>query len=233
MIQYGGNDQTGDGSKNNPYATLDKIAEPGIIQRGYSYDVSLGNGTYQLTVKLFNLDCNNEINLMGNKQNTILKVNGLYSNNAGGSKEYEVNIYRLVWEGTYGWYNSISLNTPLAIYNVVFKVTGVWDYGYFSALGKIVIKNSISIGQEIKLRKNETTILLTNCCGNFTSGYITDKSDWDYQTNYITATSLSVNPETYEIINSESIWKNKGTGKNPDGTPANLGVYGGTYSWEK
>lgn len=227
-----GNDQTGDGSKNNPYATLDKIAEAGIIQKGYSYDVSLGNGTYQLTTKIFELNCNNEINLMGNKQNTILKVDGLYRNSGGGSKEYDVNIYRLVWEGIYGWYNSISLNTPLTIYNVVFKVTGVWDYGYFSAGGPIVIKNSISIGQEIKLRKNRTTVLLTNCCGNFTSGYETVQSDWNYQTNYIT-TGLGVNSENYQITSSESIWKNKGTGKNPDGTQANLGVYGGTYSWEK
>ena len=31
-------------------------------------------------------------------------------------------------------------------------------------------------------------------------------------------------------ITSEG-WKNAGTGTNPDGTKANIGVYGGKYSW--
>lgn len=35
--------------------------------------------------------------------------------------------------------------------------------------------------------------------------------------------------EEYKIT-SEG-WKNTGTGTNPDGTQANIGVYGGKYSW--
>ena len=57
-------------------------------------------------------------------------------------------------------------------------------------------------------------------------------ADWDYQTNYITS-SPQVNTITYEITEDENVWKNVGTGTNPDGTQANLGVYGGEYSWEE
>ena len=38
---------------------------------------------------------------------------------------------------------------------------------------------------------------------------------------------------TYQITDNESVWKNVGTGTNPDGTQANLGVYGGEFSWEE
>ena len=47
----------------------------------------------------------------------------------------------------------------------------------------------------------------------------------------ITATP-KVNNTTYEITDDESKWKNVGTGTNTDGSQANLGVYGGKYSWE-
>ena len=72
---------------------------------------------------------------------------------------------------------------------------------------------------------------MTNCYGGYSSGYGTNNSSWDYHTNYITY-SPSVNSTTYRITDSESVLKNEGTGTNPDGTVANLGVYGGTYSWD-
>lgn len=41
-------------------------------------------------------------------------------------------------------------------------------------------------------------------------------------------TNITLNEE-YEITSDG--WKNTGTGTNPDGTQANIGVYGGKYSW--
>lgn len=85
-----GNDTTGDGTKEKPYSTLDKIAESGIVEKGKSYGVILKSGKYELTEKIFNLDYGGEINIIGDRQNTILKVNGIYSNQGGGKSTYNV-----------------------------------------------------------------------------------------------------------------------------------------------
>ena len=55
---------------------------------------------------------------------------------------------------------------------------------------------------------------------------------WNYKTNYITNYDPKVDLTTYRITDDEEKWKNVGTGTNPDGSQANLGVYGGEYSWE-
>ena len=81
------------------------------------------------------------------------------------------------------------------------------------------------------LRTAEGPIKLTNCYGGYTSGYGTTDDTWNYKTNYITSTP-KVDSITYKITDDESKWKNVGTGMNPDGSQANLGVYGGEYSWE-
>ena len=57
-----GNDTTGNGSTGKPYATLDKIADSGIIEKGKTYGIVLNDGNYELTEKIFNLECNNSSN---------------------------------------------------------------------------------------------------------------------------------------------------------------------------
>ena len=42
-------------------------------------------------------------------------------------------------------------------------------------------------------------------------------------------TNVTYNSSTYQITSSG--WEHAGTGTNPDGTQANIGVYGGKYSW--
>ncbi len=54
--------------------------------------------------------------------------------------------------------------------------------------------------------------------------------DWLGPLNYIT-NQPKIDPETYRIIDDESIWKGKG--QNPDGSTCDLGLYDGEYSWEK
>ena len=104
--------------------------------------------------------------------------------------------------------------------------------GGILCLPKCTINNCISVGNNtINIRCDVGETTLTNSYGRFSSGYGTTDANWNYQTNYIT-TAPQVNSTTYQIIESESIWKNVGTGTNPDGTKANLGVYGGEYSWE-
>lgn len=229
-----GNDTTGDGSNNKPYSTLDKIAESGIIEKGKSYGVVLKNGEYQLTEKIFNLDYDREINIIGNKQKTILKVKEIYSNYSGGKGGYNVNFYRLIWDGNNcNNPNVIGPKTEMNLYNIAFKNIASNGYSYFfPTVEAYKINNStLPNNPSCMLRTAEGPIKLTNCYGGFTSGYSTTDDTWNYKTNYITSTP-KVDNTTYKITDDESKWKNVGTGTNPDGSQANLGVYGGEYSWE-
>ena len=239
-----GNDTTGDGSNNKPYSTLDKIAESGIIENGYSYGIILREGIYNLTTKMFELNCNKTVNIIGQKQNTILKVNGIYPNGhsngiQGGKTTYVLNLYRLIWDGdNYNKNNTIDTCTSINLYNVAFinlKTDGWTSYfcPYSSKKDTKHTLNNCTLGLNVKsmLRTTNGEIQLTNCYGGFTSGYDTTDNTWNYKTNYITSTP-KVNSTTYEITDDESKWKNVGTGLNTDGSQANLGVYGGEYSWE-
>ena len=232
-----GNDTTGNGTKEKPYSTLDKIAESGIIEKGKSYGVVLKNGEYELTEKVFNLDYDREINIIGDKQNTILKVNAIYPNSSVGKGKggYEVNFYRLVWDGNNcASYNTIMPQTEMNLHNIAFRNIASNGYSYFDPMvGAYKINNStLPNNPSNMLRTNDGGIIqLTNCYGGFTSGYSTTDDTWNYKTNYITSTP-KVDSTTYKITDDESKWKNVGTGMNPDGSQANLGVYGGEYSWD-
>ena len=229
-----GNDTTGNGTKEKPYSTLDKIAESGIIEKGKSYGVVLKNGEYELTERIFNLDYDREINIIGNKQKTILKVKEIYSNYSGGKGGYNVNFYRLIWDGNNcNNPNVIAPKTEMNLYNIAFKNIASNGYSYFFPTVEVYkINNSTLPNNPSKmLRTYNGPIQLTNCYGGFTSGYSTTDDTWNYKTNYITSTP-KVDSTTYKITDDESKWKNVGTGTNPDGSQANLGVYGGEYSWE-
>ena len=225
-----GNDTTGNGTNENPYATLDKIADSGIIENGYSYGVVLEDGTYTLTNKMFNLTCNKSINIIGNKEKTILSVTTIYPNQGGGSTNYSVNLYRLIWDGNNNRNsNTISLHTEINFYSVVFNNIASNGYSYFN--GYKMTLNNCTITKEANkmLRTTAGPIKLTNCYGGFTSGYGTSDSDWDYQTNRILSSYIL--GSDYSITEDESVWKDVGTGTDPDGSQADLGVYGGEYSW--
>jgi len=196
--------------------------------------IVLKNGEYELTERIFNLDYDGEINIIGNKQKTILKVNGIYSNYSGGKGGYCVNFYRLIWDGNNcNNPNVIMPKTEMNLYNIAFKNIASNGYSYFNPMvGAYKINNStLPNNPSNMLRTAEGPIKLTNCYGRITSGYATTDDMWNYQTNYITATP-KVNNTTYEITDDESKWKNVGTGTNTDGSQANLGVYGGKYSWD-
>ena len=231
-----GNDKTGNGTKANPYSTLDKIAESRIIEKGKSYGVVLKNGEYELTEKIFNLDYDGEINIIGDRQNTILKVNGIYSNYSGGKGGYCVNFYRLIWDGNNcNNANVIMPKTEMNLYNIAFKNIASNGYSYFDPMTGTSYKINNSVlpnNPSCMLRTSDGGIIqLTNCYGGYTSGYGTTDNTWNYKTNYITSTP-KVDSTTYKITDDESKWKNVGTGMNPDGSQANLGVYGGEYSWD-
>lgn len=226
-----GSDTSGDGSIEKPYASLDRISNTGVITKGYSYGIILGNGNYNLTTKMCELNCDKSINIIGQKNKTVLKVTELYANNGAGSSAYTINIYRLIWNGE-DHVNTIFTRTPLNFYNVVFKMNFLQaSVSYFISRNKYNFYNC-TITEKVGnlLRTDIGKINLTNCYGGFTSGFGTTDSSWNYQTNRIVNNYQLT--EDYKITENEGLWKRVGTGQNPDQTQANLGVYGGTYSWE-
>ncbi len=236
-----GNDDEGNGSSESPYQTLDKIAESGIIENGYTYGIILKSGTYTLSTKIFELNCNKSINIFGNREKTILNVTSLYPNSSGGSTNYNINLYRLIWHGTKAETNGIFLKTSVYFYNIVFDM----DFTE-AATSYFLTYNSTYTFKNCTLPTNVASLLrsyrgydktpsgyiyLTNCYGGFQTSIWGINSNWNYQTNYITSTP-QVDSTTYRITEDSSIWKDVGTGEDLDESPADLGVYGGEYSWE-
>ena len=233
-----GNDSNGDGTSEKPYATLNKLTETGIIIKGVSYNIYLQDGQYDLPSEIIDLNCNKSIKIFGNKEKTILNLphDGVGANSGGGGKkDYSLEFNKMIMK-----LNSTNRNNywccanSITFNNIVFDSKVQFDYGFIiinTTDSTAKFNNCISIGNAIKIRTDgKLTLTLTNCYGTFTSGYKTTQSQWDYKTNYIT-TSPQVDSSTYKITEDESKWKNVGTGTNPDGSKANLGVYGGEYSW--
>ncbi len=231
-----GNDTIGEGSKEKPYKTLDKVSEAGIIENKYSYVIILMDGTYEMTKKMCDLDCNKEIHIIGDKEKTVLLVNTLYPNYTGGKDNYTISFYRLIWRATQCEdHNAIHPSIGINFYNVVFDIQyDSASYSYINpAINPFRLYNCVLNRKVANFFRDDTNVglQLTNCYGGFTSGYGTNDNVWNYQTNYITYTPQL--DEKYRITDDENVWKNKGTGTNLDGSQANLGVYGGEYSWEK
>ena len=168
-------------------------------------------------------------------------MGSLYGNKGGGSTNYRVNLYRLVWNATSAEPdNTIYLRTDLSFYNVAFKFNFIAvSYSYFITWNSTYkfVNCTMPTAVTNNLRSYDGDfkpfgyIYLINCYGGFTTSRYGINSDWNYKTNYITSTPR-IDDTTYRITDSEEIWKNVGTGINLDGTQANLGVYGGEYSWE-
>lgn len=230
-----GNDITGNGTQDNPYLTLDKIKEAGIIENGYSYAIVLMNGEYTLTTKIFDLNCNKNINIIGNRRRTILNVGSMFNNSGKGTANYSINFYRLIWNFVQRSTQGLNCKTTTTYHNVAF-VNNVNDdnWGFFTSFYNNILEfeNCTSIGKYGEgLRANEGGAKVTNCYGKF-SVHGANNLKIDENTNYIT-NEPKVDNSTYQITDSENLWKNKGIGTNPDGSQANFGVYGGEYSWEE
>ena len=241
-----GNDITGCGTEDMPYQTLNKISETGIIETGIKYNIYLKEGEYLLTEDLYNLDCNKEINIYGQKEKTILNVGSIFgTSQPEGSEKYCLNLYRLVWKGFESTTNTILVKTPMKLYNIAFVFTFTKNNiagGYFVDTNGIYMQNCTltkrfygaagGIWKESDSGFIRGINKIINSYGGFKSGYATIDSMWNYKTNYITNYDPKVDLTTYRITDDEEKWKNVGTGTNPDGSQANLGVYGGEYSWE-
>ena len=227
-----GSDSTGDGSKEKPYKTLNFISQNGIITTNYSYAIILKDGTYELTENIFNLNCNKEINIIGNRQNTTLSVKNIFGSAYPGGKSYPVNIYRLIWDANgYGGTNTIFPNNKLSLYSVLLTNIKEASYGYFIAAngGEYLYNCTVNNNCAVTCRDNCGTLQLTNCYGYFYKGL--GPGNFNYKTNRILGKGTYILDSNYQITEDESLWKNVGTGNDLDETKTDLGIYGGSYSW--
>ena len=244
-----GNDITGDGSTKNPYQSITKaqtVAMDGnavYIRKG-TYDLSsTGNGLYESKHKL---------TFIGEPNGTIIISDGTKNtgrDNHAAAFKTDCSVYNIIFKYTAGnrttnyscalignghdmssdqygnFYNCVFISTDKApapcytnksIYvqfkNCSFIIPNDFqkDYTYNNGDGDA---NDHTIWINCAISKNlyttgrtSTTITSTTCIGN-----------------------VNISNSDYNITSDG--WQNIGTGTNPDGTQANLGVYGGQFAW--
>lgn len=230
-----GNDLVADGSEINPYKSIPKaqeVAEDGnaiYIKKG-TYDLSsTGNGLWEGKHK---------ISFIGEPNGTVIISDGTKNS----ARDNHV----------------AAFETDCKVYNIIFKYTvGGRSTNYSSAFvgnGKMVYKqygsfyNCVFVSSDKApapcYSNGDINVKFNNCSfiipDNFQATYCY------YGTDYTEFTNCAVSKDIYKgsktslgsvkflnddySINSEG-WSNIGTGSNPDGTQANIGVYGGEFAW--
>ena len=214
-----GDDTTGDGTENNPFKTLNRIATTGVIETGYSYGVILADGHYDMTASLFTLNCDDSIHIWGNNERTVIDVKNVIVATSG---NYTINLYECVWNVATTDYNVLQIYSDvfLNFYNVVITATNYipWDCFHSGHYNFYNCTNAASYNRRSFYR---AVYYLENCYGN-----------WNVDSNYTQTCYITSTPQlsdTYEITDDDSVWV--GTGENEDGSPTDLGVYGGEYAW--
>lgn len=229
-----GSDESGNGTNNLPYKTLAKVASNGL-NSNITYGIVLNNGSYYLDDEMFTTGCTKIIKIIGKKENTTLNLKQIGTNyTSGGNGQYTIEIYRTICTSTDSTLNHINTINSMNFYNVVFNITGAYGDGYLAPRGGSVTLNNCTLTSNVPafIRTSMTSgyIRLTNCYGGFNSGYGTANTNWNYANNIVTSTPI-INNATYEITDTINKWENSGNGFDLDGTIADIGVYGGTYSW--
>jgi hypothetical protein len=226
-----GSDITGDGSLENPYKTLDKIA--GLSDKTFDA-IKLAEGTYYINKNYMSDYKNGELSIIGENQKTKLVFQPAYSrfmfDGIGGNGYFAVDnatdIYNLIVEnkGANAYANYFYIYGNLNVYNVVFDNLYQVQYRtFFSKTGVTNFYNSMFLDNDQRNWFNGTETSIINSYGNYS--YYGDKPG-------LIKTSIFETPniDSSYNINSNN-WQNAGTGENPDGTRANIGIYGGQYSW--
>ncbi|MHC1682549.1 MAG: Ig-like domain-containing protein [Clostridiaceae bacterium] len=227
-----GNDTTGDGSENAPYATLTKASS--IVNQDNVCIYVTGEGTYNATTLASLLKTNYQVSYVvknGLEGKVILNLSATSSSAMTMTKMNSINGFIIK---KYGADNRIyeyfadEATINLEFNNCVFDVIGIYpaEYPIFTggSSGCRVINlnyNNCSFIPQFGLNQSDARIVqgkFTNCAA-VKSGFIRQS----YNLN------AAIFDSSYNITSNG--WKNTGTGTNPDGSQANLGVYGGQFAW--
>lgn len=228
-----GDDATADGTAKKPYKTLEGAIEQ-VTNEEYSYCFKLGNGTYEQGRWIRETKCMNQITVIGNGKSTRLVTVEEFSTQISGPTDIckcSFIYMDFIWDdtGKGSTFNRHGLKTDVKFYNILFDLS-VTDYtsSYLYTEALIEMTNCSMTKPVVNfIYKYIGQLKFTNCYGPFKSGDLTSQEDWDYKTNLIVnEAKLDSN---YSI--TEGNWENAGTGKNPNGTQAHIGVYGGEFAW--
>ena len=246
-----GSDEIGDGSKDNPYKTLQvalNYASRGdalYLRKGtytiraihYIFDKKgvdlIGEGYYS------NIIIQGNINAYGQYLNGNIE-NNFYMLRFSVDENYASNATDTRFLYTIGQHSSRTTTYDFGIYNCIFEdAYGILSTQFFSFDGtysfdvniaKLDIKNSAFYSSGdiniFNISASQSVINKINVVNVATStSKITPVSSESFKTNLVNV----LFDEKYNIT-SEG-WRNTGTGTNPDGTQAHIGVYGGEFAW--
>jgi hypothetical protein len=231
-----GSDGSGDGSESNPYQTFLK---------GYNESTN-GDALYLIGNKNTNYDSyngaiNKDIDIIGDGVNSKIDVGlgtNLFSNSAG-----TINLIRLNLA-----FNEMFRYSEFGeqhIHNCILETNdGRIGYHGSDSAGSSYIYNCSMISHR---GLNSGQPLIRNTIIHFTS-----VSDWnigwtgnkyvekslfndDFYDEFQEVSSVPTTTRSWEYDSEYNIlgypWENVGVGENPDGTQANIGVYGGVFGW--
>ena len=230
-----GDNTNGDGSIENPYKSIIKaqsVAVDGdaIYIKAGIYEERTWAGIYESKHKLA---------FIGEPNKTIIVSDG--------TKHTSRDNHAVVFE------------TDCSAYNLVFKYTvGNRSENYSRALVGSGDMNKQQYGKFYNCvfvatdkapapcyGNKDINVFFNNCSfiipSNFLNSYImygTNKTKWincamskdKFTTDIYSLGNVEFSLDNYSILSNG--WKNTGTGLNPDGTIANIGVYGGVFAWE-
>jgi prepilin-type N-terminal cleavage/methylation domain-containing protein len=261
ISQKQGNDSNGDGSKNNPFASIRKGIEKLDNSNQALY---IGNGIYtnpELTNKpasyngreysLFSTESNGNYDVIGNPNDPpVIEFDNLPNNTSYfmtlksgfATKDLNIDFYNLKIKNIL-LFSDIANNVThkISFNNVAFvnnKFSAFENEPYILYMNK---GNFNTANYELSFNNS----ILKADCLEYTNGgyseiniknsvlYYNQQSIYSYSTDVIKTTS-QINPsysfnENFEFETGN--WKDAGTGYDPDGSIADLGVYGGPYSW--
>ena len=232
-----GNDTTGDGSAQQPYASVDVA----INKAPSGSEIHIKAGTYRLrTMAGYGqelgagiLDLGKQLTIYGDNEKTILEYYGAESAVRDGCAVQLMNDGSVLRNLTMNFYPGKSENYSNAIfrecrgmfYNVYFhiKISLPASYSYYNnTTGYPKVFNCTFYHDLGKISANFTSQpVYTNCLYNVAPTEGT-------KAHCITA---SFNSENIAETAADPALLHTGTGTNPDGSVANIGVYGGKYAW--
>jgi hypothetical protein len=191
-----GSDETGDGTAQKPYKTLQYFCLNKAVRNNADYTIHLKKGTYEITNgTIFGVFASGNITIIGKDRDTeILQKAGMYSNsNGGGSINFTLTIAKLKYNidrsltaanlNDYKWnwnfYNVLIEYMPDNAYSVIYPIAS-----------KTVFRNCVKLtNSNAMLRTTEGTIEVYDSMGYFTNGYSTNRANWDKGGNVIGSVS--------------------------------------------
>ena len=252
-----GNDSTGVGTINKPYCTikralkdLDKDNQAIFINGGvYNEEFTNRSASYDSReYSLFSTAPNVDYSVIGDRENPpiIKNKNADYNQRPisnmflslktkEATKALNIEFYNLIFESE-ALFSDISndFNHSISFNNCVYNSQNIYAFyfnvGYASTTNyEIELNNFLFIGDYLNYTNSNNSSLTANN----SVFYYNHKNKYKYSPSLNLNSSL-INPSfnyDSDYYFSTDNWKEQGIGQNPDGTQANLGIYGGPYSW--